>query len=57
MNRLVGMGLKGLVTNNGEGGGATKREWGVYVKFYPNKKGRGGNSFSHSEEGAQQVLG
>ena len=37
---------KGLVTNYGEGGGATKRE------------GEGGTkSFSHAEGGAQQVLG
>ena len=28
MNRLVGMALKGLVTNYGEGGGATKQEGG-----------------------------
>ena len=31
---------KGLVTNYGEGGGATKREGGGHVKFYPfNKRG------------------
>ena len=39
---------KGLVTNYGEGGG--------HVKFYPYEKG-GGKSFSHSEGGAQKVLG
>ena len=31
---------KGLVTNSGEGGGATKREGG-HVKFYPYEKGGG----------------
>ena len=36
-------------------GGATKREGG-HVKFYPYEKG-GGKSFSHAEEGPQQVLG
>ena len=30
---------KGLVTNYGEGGGATKREGGGHVKFYPCEKG------------------
>ena len=38
-------------------GGATKREGG-HVKFYPYKKGGGGGkSFSHTEGGAQKVLG
>ena len=31
-----------LVTNYGEGGGATKREGGGHVKFYPYDKGGGG---------------
>ena len=47
--------LWGLVTNYGEGGGATKRQ-GVQVKFFPYKKGGGGKSFSLAEVGAQQVL-
>ena len=42
----------GLVTNYGEGGGATKRERG-HVKFTPTKRGGGG----HAEGGAQKVLG
>ena len=46
---------KGLVTNYGEGG-ATKREEGGQMKFYPYEKG-GGKCFSHAEGGAQQVLG
>ena len=33
--------IKGLVTNYGEGGGATKREGGGHVKFYPYEKGGG----------------
>ena len=37
-------------------GGATKREGGGHVKFYPYEKG-GGKSFSHAEGGAQKVLG
>ena len=42
---------KGLVTNYGEGGGATKREGGQ-VKFYPYEKGvGGGKGFSHAEGG------
>ena len=48
---------KGLVTNDGEGGGATKRQGGGHVKFYPYEKGGGGKSFSHTEGGAQKVLG
>ena len=32
-------GSKGLVTNYGDGGGATKREGGGHVKFYPYEKG------------------
>ena len=50
---------KGVVANYGEGG-ATKRErGGGHVKFYPYEKGGGGGgkSFSHSEGGAQKVLG
>ena len=50
---------KGLVTNYGEGGGATKREGG-HVKFYPYEKGVGGGGgkcLSHSKGGAQKVLG
>ena len=35
-----------MVTNYGEGGGATKREGGGHVKFYPYEKG----------EGAEKVL-
>ena len=31
------------------GGGATKREGGGHVKFYPYGKGGGGKSFSHGE--------
>ena len=47
---------KGLVTNYGEGG-ATKRDGGGHVKFYPYEKGGGGGkSFSHAEGGAQKVL-
>ena len=46
-----------MVTNYGEGG-ATKREGGGHVKFYPYEKGGGRKSFSHSEGGgAQKVLG
>ena len=30
---------KGLVTNYREGGGATKREGGGHLKFYPYEKG------------------
>ena len=30
---------KELVTNYGEGGGATEREGGGHVKFYPYEKG------------------
>ena len=42
---------KGLVTNyREEGGGATKREGGGHVKFYPYEKG-GGESFSHADGG------
>ena len=47
---------KGLVTNYGRGGGGTKREGG-HMKFYPYEKGGGRKSFSHSEGGAQKVLG
>ena len=46
--------FKGLVTNNGEGGRATKREGGGgQVKFYPCKEGGGGlwKSLSHAERG------
>ena len=40
----------------GGGGGATKREGGGHVKFYPYEKGGGG--LSHAEGGgAQHVLG
>ena len=46
---------KGVVTNYGERGGATKREGGGHVKFYPYEKGGGGKSFSHAEGGAQKV--
>ena len=36
----------GLVTNYGEGGGgATKREGGGHVKFYPYEKGGGRKKF------------
>ena len=36
----------------GRRGGATKREGGGHVKFYPYEKGGGGGkSFSHSEGG------
>ena len=37
-------------------GGATKREGGGHVKFYPYEK-EGGKSFSHAEGGSQKVLG
>ena len=48
---------KGLVTNYGEGSGATKREGGGMWSFTPMKR-RGRNSFSHAEGGGgtQQVL-
>ena len=46
---------KGLVTNYGEGGLQNGRGGG-HVKFYPYEKG-GRKSFSHSEGGAQKVLG
>ena len=36
----------------GRGGGATKREGGEHVKFYPYGKERGGESISHIEGGA-----
>ena len=48
-----------MVTNYGEGGGATKREGGAR-EVLPLRKGgggEGGKSVSHSEGGAQQVLG
>ena len=54
---------KGLVTDYGEGGGATKREGGGHVKFYPSEKGRGWGGWrgekcvSHAERGTQTVLG
>ena len=42
---------KGLVTNYGEGGGATKREGGA-CEILPLRKGGGdGTSFSHAERG------
>ena len=44
-----------MVTNYGEGG-ATKREGGAR-EVLPLRKGGGGKSFSHSEGGAQKVLG
>ena len=47
---------KGLVTNYGEGQGATKREGGGHMKFYPYEKGEGG-SLSHAEGGSHKVLG
>ena len=57
MNRLVGMGLKGLVTNYGEGGGY-KTGGGGHVKFYPYEKGGGGGkSFSHAEGGGAKSFG
>ena len=46
---------KGLVTNYGERGGATKGKGG-HVKFYPYKKG-GGKSFSHAEGGHKKFWG
>ena len=47
---------KGLVTNNGEGGGLQNgKGWG-HMKFQPYEKGGGGKSFSHAGGGAQQVL-
>ena len=50
--------IKGLVTNYGEGGGATKREGGGAREVLPLRKGGGGGkSFSHAEGGAQKVLG
>ena len=47
---ILGNNIFELVTNYGEGRGATKREVG-HVKFYPYEKrgGGGGKSFSHSE--------
>ena len=51
--------VKGLVTNYREEG-ATKREGGTHVKFYPYEKGGGGGkSFRNAEGGggAQKVLG
>ena len=45
-----------MVTNYGEGG-ATKREGGGAREVLPLRKGGGGKSFSHSEGGAQKVLG
>ena len=49
---------KGLVTNYGGGGGATKREGACDVLPLRKEGGRGGKSFSHAEGGeAQQVLG
>ena len=45
--------VKGLVTNYGEGG-ATKREGGRQVKFYPYEKGGGRKSFSHAEGGGSK---
>ena len=53
---IMGRGGGGAGYKSGVGGGATKREGGGHVKFYPYKKG-GGKSFSHAEGGAQQVLG
>ena len=50
-NGFVRLPTKGLVTNYGEGGGATKREGEGHVKFYPYEKGGGGKSFSQSEGG------
>ena len=48
---------KGLVTNDGEGGGY-KTGGGGHVKFYPYEKGGGvEKSFSHAEGGAQKVVG
>ena len=46
---------KGVVTNYGEGGGY-KTGGGGTGSFTPTKRG-GGKSFSHSEGGAQKVLG
>ena len=45
---------KGLVTK-WVGGGATKREGGGQVKFYPDEKG-GGKSISHAEGGGAQKV-
>ena len=44
---------KGLVTNYGEGGGATKREGG-HVKFYPYEKGGGGAESFHPLKGGRE---
>ena len=44
---------KGLVTNYG---GATKREGGGHVKFYPYKKWGGGFFFIHAEGGGGHKL-
>ena len=44
------------VTNYGERG-ATKREGGGHVKFYPYEKGKGGGSFSHADGGHKQFVG
>ena len=45
---------KGLVTNYGKGGGATKREGGA-PEVLSLRKGGGGKCFSHAEGGAQKV--
>ena len=50
-------GLKGLVTNYGEGGGGYKTGGGAHEVLPLRKGGGGGKSFSHSEGGAQKVLG
>ena len=44
--------FKGLVTNYGEGGGATKREGG-HVKFYPYEKGGGAEKVEAMLEGGR----
>ena len=49
--------FKGLVINNGEGGGATLRGGGSSEVLPYTKKGGSGKGFSHAETGAQHVLG
>ena len=50
--------IKGVVTNNGKGGGLQNGRGGGQVKFYPCEKGGGGKCFSHAEGGgAHNVLG
>ena len=48
---------KGLVTNYVEWGGGLQNGRGGACEVLPLRKGGGGKSFSHAEEGAQKVLG